>query len=292
MESELYHQLDSILQQYPQISQFLGGDFLKKQSKGELTSCALQSLAQGLDSESLQRLSHRFSQLAQLSSFPGFSKLQKGMRSSNWNQYYEALAQIEVSVWFAQHHLLEEIEPDLPHRTGSCDLLLSLGGQHIYCEVTSLTFPKVDSEKTAAQVQRLRKKRPGLTEPDIKQRLLTELGIQHQYQINNMLRGLRGKIRRQLPPDFPGILALQTGRAGFSTPQTKDLAKELFAATSQAPTPQVILIMLWSLERGGTIGQPVEEAPFWFPNRNSRFKDACRELLKYLKQEHRVTECG
>lgn len=188
------------------------------------------------------------SQLAQLSCFPGFNKLQKALRSSNGDEYYETQIQIERSVWFALHRLLKEIEPELHDNRRGCDMLLSLEEHPIYCEVTSRQFPGVNSKRTAAQMQRLQKKQPWLTEQD----------IEYQYEINNVLRSLRDKTHRQLPPTVPGILVLETGRAMFFHPHTKDLANKLFASTSRAPRPHVILIMLWSGDSGSRMG----EAPF------------------------------
>jgi hypothetical protein len=278
MESELYQKLHSILCNYPTIYQLLGGDFFRRQCKAELTSCILKHLAQEGHNENLPHLSYMESQLAQLSCFPGFNKLQKGLRSPNGDEYYETQIQIERSVWFAQQHLLKEIEPELHDQGESCDMLLAFKGQHIYCEVTSRRFAGVNSKITTAQMQRLQKKQPWLTEQD----------IEYQYEINNVLRSLKDKAQHQLPPTAPGILVLETGRAMFFHWQTKELANKLFASTSRATTPHVILIMLWSGDSGSQMG----EAPFWFVNRNSYFKAIGRALLKYLGQEQKAVECG
>ncbi len=278
MGSEVYQRLHSILCNYPTMYQLLGGDFLRRQCKAELTSCILKHLAQEGHNENLPYLSYMESQLAQLSCFPRFNKLQKALRSPNVHEYYETQIQIEKSIWFAQHHLLKEIEPELHDKRRSCDMLLSLEEQPIYCEVTSRRFPGVNSKRTAAQMQRLQKKQPWLPEQE----------IECQLETNTLLRSLRYKAKLQLPPTAPGIIVLETGRAMFFYWQTKDLANKLFASTSRAPRPHVILIMLWSGDSGSQMG----EAPFWFVNRNSHFKAIGQALLKYLGQEHKAVECG
>jgi len=248
MESELYQKLQSILCNYPTIYQLLGGDFFRRQCKAELTSCILKHIAQEGHNENLPYLSHMEGQLAQLSLFPGFNKLRKGLRSPNVHEYYETQIQIEKSVWFAQHHLLREIEPEINDKRGSCDVLLSFEERPIYCEVTSRRFPGVNSKGTTARMQRLQKKQPWLPEQE----------IECQLEINTLLRSLRDKAQHQLPPTAPGILVLETGRAMFFYWQTKDLANKLFASTSQTTPPHVILIMLWSGDSGSQMG----EAPF------------------------------
>lgn len=278
MESEPCQKLHAILCNYPTVYQLLSPDFLRRQCRAGLTSYILKRVAQEEHNESVPYLSYMESQLSQLSCFSGFSKLQKGLRSSNGHEYYETRIQIKMSVWFAQHHLLKEIEPKLDDKGGSCDMILSLKEQPIYCEATSLRFSGVNNKTTAAQMQRLQKEQPWLTEQ----------AIEYQGKIKAVLQSLRDKARRQLPSIAPGILVLETGRAMFFYCQTKDLANKFFASTSQATTPHVILIMLWSSEGGSQIG----EAPFWFVNRNSHFKAIGQALLKYLGQEHKAVECG
>jgi hypothetical protein len=116
---------------------------------------------------------------------------------------------------------------------------------------------------------------------------MSKLDAEHEIKQDRITRTLLGKINKQLPRNYPGILALETGKSMVFAFDTKKIAQKLFPSR-----PQVILIMLWSLERGGTVGQPPLEAPFWFLNRNSHFGDTGQGLLKYLEQEQKVTECG
>ena len=132
-------------------------------------------------------------------------------------------------------------------------------------------------QSEATKVQYLLKTEPWMSEQD----------AEHEIKQDRITRILLGKTNRQLPPNYPGIIALETGKSAVFTFDTKKIAQKLFPSR-----PQVMLIMLWSLERGGTIGQPPLEAPFWFLNTKSCFRDTGQRLLEYLRQEHKVTECG
>jgi len=224
-----------------------------------------------------QYLSNLNSKLVQLEPFPGFPKLGPGIKAKDWQQYYETLAEIKADIWFAERGLLKEIQPELSHTRGRGDILILLSGQLIYCEVTARRFPNESDEKDdrkEARLKKLREEQPWATQAD----------LDDQDEIRKMLGHLRGKTRRQLPPNFPGILVLDTGRAMFYQQSTKKLAGRLFASQD---TSQVILIMLWSLERGSQIGEP----PFWFVNRRSCFHDIGLALLKSLGQEQNIVEC-
>ena len=203
----------------------------------------------------------------------------KGVAS--WDEYMEIRAQINITKWFKEKSLLKEIEPELPHRKGNTDALLSFSEQDIYCEVTSPESlqKSIESKKQseANKVQKLLKMQTWMSKQD----------AEHEIKQDRITRILLGKTNKQLPPNYPSILALETGKSMVFTFDTKEIAQKLFPSR-----PQVILIMLWSFERGGTIGKPPLEAPFWFLNRNSHFRGTGRGLLKYLQQEHKVAECG
>jgi hypothetical protein len=252
MENELYRKLSSILCKYPTINQFLGGDYLRRQCKSGLKPKILSCLAQADTDEKLQNeskfLQSLDSQLAELSCVPGFDKLEKGLRRTSWEEVDETLVQIDTTIWFSQRHLLKEIEPELPHRRGSCDLLISLKQNDIYCEVTSRRSPQGNSQIPVKKIQKAQKRQPWRT----------ELDLTCQLEIGYVLQSLHQKAKDQLPLSSPGILALETNRAMIFQRQTKDLADKLFASKSQSPVPQVILIMLWNLERGSNVG----EGPF------------------------------
>lgn len=219
---------------------------------------------------------------AGLVSVDGYNKLERRFEDvADWEVYQEFLAQINITLWFKEKDLIKEIEPKLPHRGGSSDILLSLSQQDIYCEVKSFeSLAKSLESKTQGIKDKLKKLSQG-------QPWLTEHDIESENQISRIIKHLLRKTEKQLPPNYPGILALETRTSQIYCYKIKEVAKKLFPKR-----PQVTLIMLWSLERGGTIDQPVKEAPFWFLNRNSSFSDTGRGLLKYLKQEHKVTECG
>jgi hypothetical protein len=219
---------------------------------------------------------------AELASVKGYDRLISTIKGvASWDEYMEIRAQINITKWFKEKSLLKEIEPGLPQRKGNTDALLSFSEQDIYCEVTSPQSlqKSIESRKQseANKVQNLLKTQPWMS----------KLDAEHKIKQDRITRILLGKTNKQLPRNYPGILALETGKSMVFTFDTKEIAQTLL------PTrPQVILIMLWSLEREGAIGQPPLEAPFWFLNRNSHFRDTGRRLLKHLKQEHKITECG
>jgi len=219
---------------------------------------------------------------AELASVKGYDRLISTIKDvADWDGFQAILAQIDITLWFKEKGLVKEIEPKLPHRVGNADVLLSFYQKDIYCEVNSFDslLKRIESRKEneAEKVQNLLKKEPGMSQQD----------AEYQILIDRIVRRLLLKTNRQLPMNYPGILALNTSTSMVFSFDVKRIAKKL-----SPNRPQVMLIMLWSLERGGKIGQPVEEAPFWYLNRNSCFEGYGRELLKYLKQEHKVTECG
>ena len=195
----------------------------------------------------------------------------KGVAS--WDEYMEIRAQINTTRWFKEKSLIKEIEPKLPHREGYSDMLLSFSEQAIYCEVTSPESiqKSIESKKQneVKKVQNLLKKQSWMSEQD----------AEHEIRKDRITRNLLAKTRRQLPPNHPGILALETGKSMVFTFDTKKIAQKLFPSR-----PQVMLIMLWSLERGSQIG----EAPFPFVNPNSPYQNIGQKLLEYLGLANKV----
>ena len=192
---------------------------------------------------------------------------------ASWDEYMEIRAQINTTQWFKEKGLIKEIEPKLPHREGYSDILLSFSEQDIYCEVTSpeslqksMESNKYNEEK---KVHNLLKKQPWMSKQD----------AEHEIEINRITRKLLGKTNKQLPLNYPGILALETGKSMVFSFDVKRIAKKLFPIR-----PQVTLIMLWSLERGSSIG----EAPFWFVNPNSAYQNIGKELLKFSEQDNKI----
>jgi len=211
---------------------------------------------------------------AGLASVKGYDRLKSRLNSvTDWDSYKEMSAQIGITLWFKEKSLLKEIEPELPHREGNADALLSFSEQDIYCEVTSPESlqKSIASKKQseAKKVQNLLKKQPWMSKQD----------AEHELKIERAVRNLLDKTKRQLPPNHPSILALETAKSMVFTFDTKKMAHKLFPSR-----PQVMLIMLWSLERGSRIG----EAPFWFINPNSPYQNIGQKLLKYLGQDNKV----
>ncbi|MFC1993083.1 hypothetical protein ACFLV3_04670 [Chloroflexota bacterium] len=206
--------------------------------------------------------------LTELTSVTGYGRLCSRLRgSSDWDGYQEFLAQINITLWFKDKGILKEIEPALANSMGRADILLTFSQQDIYCEITSRqSLEKSIKSKRgndAQKVQNLLKKEPWMTQQDAK----------NEIEIDRILRISLRKTSKQLPANHPGILALDGGKGAVYVHKIKRVAKELLQQR-----PQVILIMLWSLEKGSQIG----EAPFWFVNPNSPYQDIRQELLEYL----------
>lgn len=64
--------------------------------------------------------------LACLASVNGYNKLKTRINCvADWDEYRAISAQIDATQWFKDKNLLKEIEPELPHRLGYADMLLS-----------------------------------------------------------------------------------------------------------------------------------------------------------------------
>jgi len=212
--------------------------------------------------------------LAGLASVKGYDRLKSRLHNvTDWDSYKEMSAQIDITLWFKEKSLLKEIEPELPQREGNADALLSFSQQDIYCEVTSPESlqKSIESKKDnkVEKVQNLLKKQPWMSKQD----------AEHELKIERAVRNLLDKTKRQLPPNHPGVLALETGKSATFSFDVRKIAPQLFKSR-----PQLVIIMLWSLERGSQIG----EAPFWFINPNSPYQNIGQKLLEYLGQDNKV----
>ncbi len=111
---------------------------------------------------------------------------------------------------------------------------------------------------------------------------MTQQDAENEIEIDRIVRILLKKTSKQLPANHPGILALDGGKGAVFVHKIKRVAKNLLPQR-----PQVILIMLWTLERGSQMGEP----PFWFTNSNSPYQNIGQELLKYLGQNNKALDC-
>ncbi len=213
--------LQSMLSAYPHIYQFLDADFIRKQYRSGLKNQLLQRLENEKSSIDANRhLPTLEKRLAELDSIAGYGRLKPRLQgASDWDEYQEFLAQIDITLWFWQKNLLKEIEPELPHRDGYADMLLYYLQQDIYCEVTSFqSIAKSLKSRVGEKWDRLK-------------------------TIKGVVRNLLDKTRNQLPEDYPGILALDTTKSGIFSFDVREIAQKLFPSR-----PQVALIMLWSWE--------------------------------------------
>lgn len=205
----------------------------------------------------------------------GYDRLISSIRDvADWDGFQAISAQIKTTAWFKDKGILKEIEPRLPQRLGYADMLLSFSQQDIYCEVSSLQSiaKSIESKKQDTENEKIRIKRQN-------QPYLTKQDIEHDIKKDRITRNLLRKTNKQLPENRPGILALETGRAAVFHLEIKEIAEKLFTNR-----PHIMLMMLWSLERGSDIG----EAPFWFKNHKSKYQTTGQELLKYLGQEKKL----
>jgi len=211
---------------------------------------------------------------SRLASISGYDRLKSTIEDvADWDGFQAIFAQINTTLWFKEKGLLKEIEPRLPHREGYADILLSFSGQDIYCEVTSpesiQKSLESETEGETEKVQNLLKKQPWISKQE----------AEHEIKHDRIKRTLLEKTNKQLPRNYPGILVLETGKSMVFTFDTKEIARKLFPSR-----PQVMLIMLWSLERGSQIGK----APFLFVNPNSPYQNIGQELLEYLGLDNKV----
>ena len=205
----------------------------------------------------------------------GYDRLKSSIRAvADWDGFQAILAQLKTTSWFKDKGILKEIEPPLPHRAGYADILISFSQQDIYCEVSSLEslVKSIKSKKQDTDNTKIKIKLQ-------KQPYLTKQNIEHEIKRDRIIRHLLTKTNRQLPISHPSILALETGRAGVFHLEVKEIAEKLFTKR-----PHLMLIMLWSLERGSDIGKP----PFWFNNHKSQYQNIGQELLKYLQEDNKL----
>lgn len=259
MENECYLQLQPIISRFPYLHQFLDNDFISEQCDNGLKCHILRRLDNKESSygmcQHLPTLEKRLAELAPVTGYDRLKSLLKG--ASDWDQYQETLAQIDITLWFKRKNLLREIEPELPNRIGNTDILLSFSQQDIYCEVNS----------------------PQSILKSIKSRKGNEnIKVQKQSKnIRRLLRVLLEKTNRQLPRDYPGILALETGKSAIFGFDVRELAQLLFPSR-----PQVALIALWSWEGDGEALNWDNNPTSFFINGRSGFRAIGEALLGHL----------
>lgn len=281
MENECYQKLQSIVSTFPHLHQFLDNDFIRGQCESALKNFLLKRLDNEKSSHfTCQHLPTLEKRLAGLVSVKGYDRLGSRLRgASDWDQHNDILAQIDITLWFKRINLLKEIEPELPHRVGNADILLSFSEQDIYCEVTSFQSIsksieskfKKEEDKIQSRLRELKNGQPWKTEED----------LEHELEVNRAVRNLLGKTKRQLPPNHPGILALETGKSAMFGFDVREIAQKLFRNR-----PRVALIMLWSWEGDGgddsDLRWEMNNPSFCFINGGSTFREVGEELLKYL----------
>jgi len=261
MENEPYTSLRKTISEFSLLHRFLDDVFIEGQCATVPKNFFL------VRSDNVKALQHLEDLLQQLSEVKGYDRLGARLKAAcDWDGYQEIMAQINATIWFRQKGLIKEIEPALPHRTGSCDILLSFAGQEIYCEVWSAqSFLKASASKKTGKVTDLRKKEPWMSQQDAK----------HEIRNRDIVRTLMSKTNKQLPPSQHGILWIDGGKGWLFDFDVKTIAKKIFPSRLQMSS-----VMLWNGERGSQIG----EAPFCFVNPESPFQGLTRRLLLHLER--------
>lgn len=277
MERERYLQLQSTISQFPHIYQFLDDGFIRGQCESKLKNHLLKRLDNKEAGNSTRKhLPTLEKRLAKLALVTGYVKLKLLLRgASDWDEYQEFLAQLDITLWFQEKKLLKEIEPELPHKAGNADILLSFSQRDIYCEATSFQSiaksieSKTKSEKNKIQdrVRELRKRQLWKTEQE----------IENELEIKRAARNLLYKTNHQLPRDYPGILALDTTKSAVFGLDVRDIAQRLSPSR-----PHVALIILWSWEGNGEDFNWDMSPTFFFVNSRSKFREIGEELLEHL----------
>jgi len=277
MKKEAYLRLQSILSIYPHIYQFLDDAFIRGQCESALKNFLLKRLdnekSSHLTCKHLPTLEKR---LAGLTSVTGYGRLCSRLRvASNWDEYQEFLAQIDITLWFKDKGIVKEIEPELANSMGKADILLTFFQQDIYCEVTSFQSIAKSIESKAKseekKIRELRKRQPWKTEQD----------VEHELKIKRAVRNVLDKTKRQLPSNHPGILALETGKSAMFGFDIREVAQKLLPSR-----PQVVLIILWSWESDGGDNSDLRwernTPSFCFINGGSKFRQIGEGLLESL----------
>jgi hypothetical protein len=254
MEDAEYARLHSVLSRFPHVHNFLDDDFIKGQYEGGLKNWLLRRLTDEqsrCDAEQhLPTLESRLSELARPSgqyNGAGYGRLAPLLRkASDWDQYQETLAQIDITLWFNEKGLLKEIEPELSFRNGKADILLSFSGQDIYCECTSFQ--------------------------SITKSLASKASIEGRTIQTNARRRLLRKADSQLPPDHPSILVLDMTKSTRFVLDERQLAEGVFPQR-----PQIALMAVWDCAFNWST-TPRQ----FFVNTRSNFREVGEALLRSL----------
>jgi hypothetical protein len=264
MDKDLDKRIAGTISGFPLLYVFLNETFIKQQCSSGLKNFLL------FHSHNVQALQYLENILQRLSCYKGYERLGPRLRNAcDWDAYQETLAQIEATVWFSQKSVLKEIEPALRHKTGSCDILLTFEEQEIYCEVWSAqSFQRAINLKIGEEARRAK-------ELVMKEPWMSQQDAEHEIRNRGVIRTLMAKTNHQLPPDKPGVLAINGSKSLLFHFSVKEVSEHLFPKR-----PQVALTMLWSLEGGSQIGEP----PFCFVNPNSPFVDLARKFLAQIER--------
>lgn len=284
MNNERFLQLHSIIAQFPHIYRSLDDGFIKRQCESSLKNFLLKRLDNEESSHfTRQHLPTLEKRLAELTSVTGYYRLKPLLRgASDWDEYQEFLAQVDITLFFKHESLLKEIEPELVNSKAKADILLTFSQEDIYCEITSFqSIAKSIGSGVKSEDKKIR---------ELRERQPWKIGqdIEHELKIKKAVRNLLDKTRRQLPLNNLGILSLEAGKSAVFDLDVRKMASKLFKNR-----PQLALIMLWSWESPAhndseRLSWGRKKPGFCYVNPISKFQVIGEALLKHLNLNSEV----
>lgn len=275
MKEQLFTELERIISQYPLLSQSIHKRFIAKNCDEGINCHILKRLSDKESSSDMQQhlptLERRLAELAPIHGYERLGNILRG--ATNWDEYQEVLSQLDRTLWFKRNKLLAEIEPPLPHRLGSSDMVLCFSSQIIYCEVSSFqSLYKTLLTRSKKQEKTVQVEFPNAQKITLREEQRSEV----QFEAQKVVRNLLEKTKRQLPQGYMGILALDTLKSAKFSYDIRLVAERLFPQREQ-----VTVIGLWSGEDDDEPGWEMKPTTF-FLNNNSQFREVGRELIKTL----------
>jgi hypothetical protein len=258
MANNCYKELSSKISPFLQVHHFFDDQFIFTQCEHGLKNYLLICLAEdnpkrdiGTHSLTLER------RLVALANVSGYEKLKPLLqRAASWDNYQEALAQLDITLWFQQKGLVKEIEPKLTHRIGNADILLLFNNQSIFCEISAPRY-SFRSGKDADKIK--------------------DLEIQNEgIKIDKVTNYLSDKVDRQLPPNEFGIIALDVNKSDIFAFDMRLIAEKLLPKKLQ-----IALIALWSAEGRGEF-KTWDIPTVFFINRKSKYQHKSEALIQFL----------
>ena len=178
----------------------------------------LNRLAEDPDEEIRTELKKLDTYLGIINAYPGFQKLQPGLRARDIKQFASALSEVKTAAWIASSNTLVEIRPPLPASSDEGDFMLTVAGNAIYGEVWQ---PRVLTSSWIAKGE-------------------TPIALTDQRtEAPKRIRTLRQKGNSQLPLSLTGIWVAHVYHAILVRSWIDFFTKDM------ANRPNVLGVVLW-----------------------------------------------